>query len=104
MEKVCLASRKPSLLQNKQPRESTVPHQEAEIVAPFAPAQRAVTRDGQTGIMKQIALLTTELTVDEVMRRWPPTIRAFLDFSMHCVGCPIAPFHTVEEACREHGV
>jgi len=54
--------------------------------------------------MKQIALLTTELTVDEVMRRWPPTIRAFLDFSMHCVGCPIAPFHTVEEACREHGV
>jgi hybrid cluster-associated redox disulfide protein len=54
--------------------------------------------------MKKIALLTTELTVDEVMRRWPPTIRVFLDFSMHCVGCPIAPFHSVEEACREHGV
>ena len=37
------------------------------------------------------------------MRRWPATIRVFLDFRMGCVGCPIAGFHTVEDACREHG-
>jgi hybrid cluster-associated redox disulfide protein len=43
------------------------------------------------------------MTVDEVMRRWPATIRIFLDFQMSCVGCPIAGFHTVEDACREHG-
>lgn len=42
--------------------------------------------------------------VDEVMRRWPATIRVFLRHRMHCVGCPIACFHTVEEACREHGL
>ena len=28
----------------------------------------------------------------------------FLDFRMGCVGCPIACFHTVDDACREHGV
>ena len=44
-----------------------------------------------------------KMTVDEVMRRWPATIRVFLDFHMNCVGCPIAEFHTVEDACREHG-
>jgi hybrid cluster-associated redox disulfide protein len=44
-----------------------------------------------------------ETTVDEVMRRSPATIRVFLDFRMNCVGCPIAGFHTVEDACREHG-
>jgi hybrid cluster-associated redox disulfide protein len=44
------------------------------------------------------------LRVDDVMRRWPATIRAFLDFGMRCVGCPIAGFHTVDDACREHGV
>lgn len=44
-----------------------------------------------------------EMTVDEVMRRWPATIRIFLDFRMNCVGCPIAGFHTVEDTCREHG-
>jgi hybrid cluster-associated redox disulfide protein len=44
-----------------------------------------------------------EMTVEEVMRRWPAIIRIFLDFRMSCVGCPIAGFHTVEDACREHG-
>jgi hybrid cluster-associated redox disulfide protein len=43
-------------------------------------------------------------TVDEVMRRWPSTIRVFIRFKMHCVGCPIATFHVVTDACREHDV
>jgi len=44
------------------------------------------------------------LTVDEVMQRWPATIRTFLDYGMRCVGCPIGQFHTITDACREHGV
>ena len=40
--------------------------------------------------------------VDDVMRRWPATIRIFLNHRMRCIGCPIACFHTVEDACREH--
>jgi hybrid cluster-associated redox disulfide protein len=43
------------------------------------------------------------MTVDDVMRRWPATIRVFLAFRMNCVGCPIAGFHTVDDACHEHG-
>ena len=42
--------------------------------------------------------------VDDVMRGAPETIRVFLEFRMGCVGCPIACFHTVDDACREHGV
>ena len=42
-------------------------------------------------------------TVDDIMRRWPVTIRVFLIHRMRCIGCPIACFHTVEDACREHG-
>ena len=42
--------------------------------------------------------------VDDVMRHEPLTIRVFLNFKMRCVGCPIACFHTVDDACREHGV
>lgn len=40
--------------------------------------------------------------VDEVMRREPRTIRVFLAFQLGCVGCPLACFHTVADACREH--
>jgi hybrid cluster-associated redox disulfide protein len=42
--------------------------------------------------------------VDDIMRTAPHTIRVFLAFRMACVGCPIATFHTVEDACREHAI
>jgi hybrid cluster-associated redox disulfide protein len=42
--------------------------------------------------------------VDDVMRETPATIRVFLNHRMRCVGCPIACFHSVDDACREHGV
>ena len=42
--------------------------------------------------------------VDDIMRRWPATIRVFLDHKMGCVGCPIGSFHAVDDACREHGI
>ena len=42
--------------------------------------------------------------VADVMKEQPATIRVFLDFRMGCVGCPIACFHTVDDACKEHHV
>ena len=42
--------------------------------------------------------------VGEVMRNRSATIRVFLDFRMGCVGCPISAFHSVDDACKEHGV
>ncbi|WP_446720815.1 DUF1858 domain-containing protein [Mesorhizobium sp. L-8-10] len=49
-------------------------------------------------------LFSDDMTVDEVMRRWPSTIRVFLRHGMLCVGCPIASFHTIPDAAREHGL
>lgn len=42
--------------------------------------------------------------VDDVMREFPATIRVFLDFRLHCVGCPIGAFHSIEDSCRAHGI
>ena len=44
------------------------------------------------------------MTMDEIMRLWPATIRVVLDHGLLCVGCPVAGFHTVEDAVREHGI
>lgn len=49
-----------------------------------------------------MSAITPDLLVDDVMRRWPATIRVFLDYKFMCVGCPIGCFHTVADACREH--
>lgn len=48
--------------------------------------------------------ILAETLVDTVMRDRPSTLRVFLDHGFRCVGCHIAPFHTIDEACREHRV
>ena len=50
------------------------------------------------------SLFTEHMSMDEIMRAWPGTIRVILQHRMLCVGCPIAPFHTISDACREHSV
>ena len=50
------------------------------------------------------AVPTLDMTVDQVMNRWPASIRVFMKFKMSCVGCPIASFHSVDEASREHKI
>ena len=44
-----------------------------------------------------------DATMDEIMHLSPAAIRVVLQHGMLCVGCPIACFHTVDDACREHG-
>jgi hybrid cluster-associated redox disulfide protein len=48
--------------------------------------------------------LHRDMLVDDVMRRWPATVRCFLSVRMKCIGCPFAVFHTVADACIEHNV
>ena len=42
--------------------------------------------------------------VEDVVRQEPRTIRVFLKHGMACVGCAIAPYHTVAEASAEYGL
>ena len=53
--------------------------------------------------MERISL-DPNMSVDEIMRRWPATIRLFIQRQMYCVGCPIGIFHTVKDACEAHGI
>jgi hybrid cluster-associated redox disulfide protein len=45
-----------------------------------------------------------DLSVSEIMKRWPATMRLFIDRRLLCVGCPIAPFHVLTDVSKEHGV
>lgn len=44
------------------------------------------------------------MSISEIMRFWPSTVRVFLDRGMLCVGCPIGGFHTLANAAFEHGL
>ncbi|PVA10682.1 hypothetical protein DC366_07305 [Pelagivirga sediminicola] len=41
-------------------------------------------------------------TLSEIMSTWPETVQVFLRHGMHCVGCRVGPFHTIEDACMEY--
>lgn len=45
-----------------------------------------------------------DLSVAEIMTRWPATVAVFINRHMHCVGCPIGGFHTLADAAAEHGL
>ncbi len=46
----------------------------------------------------------TELTIEEVLTRWPETAVIFHQHNMACVGCAVASFYTVTEAANVYGV
>ncbi|WP_035525936.1 DUF1858 domain-containing protein [Hoeflea sp. BAL378] len=46
--------------------------------------------------------LDPDMPVDEIMRRWPATLRVMIRHRMLCIGCPAAPFHTVAVAAAAH--
>jgi len=45
-----------------------------------------------------------DTTMDEIMHASPAAIRVVLQHGMLCVGCPIASFHTIADAAREHNL
>ena len=49
-------------------------------------------------------ILTASTTVAEVLLKRPLAARILVSHRMHCVGCAIAPFETLEEACDIYGV
>lgn len=45
-----------------------------------------------------------DLPLGLLFSQWPATAGVFLSHRMACFGCPIAPFHTVTDACAEYGL
>jgi hybrid cluster-associated redox disulfide protein len=43
-------------------------------------------------------------TVANILASSPHAARLLLDRRMHCIGCAIAPFETIAEACAIYGV
>jgi len=48
--------------------------------------------------------LVPDLTVAEVLDRWPQTIPLFFRYRMACVGCPVARFETLAEVAAIYGL
>jgi hybrid cluster-associated redox disulfide protein len=48
--------------------------------------------------------LTPNDTIAELLATYPAAARVLVGHRMHCVGCDIAPFETIANACVIYGV
>lgn len=47
-------------------------------------------------------LLSSNITVKELLDHYPQALRVFVDIGLLCVGCPTEAFHTLADVAREY--
>jgi iron-sulfur cluster assembly protein len=45
-----------------------------------------------------------DMLVGEIVARYPQVVPVFLKYGLHCVGCRVSPFETIEEGSMGHGM
>ena len=48
--------------------------------------------------------ITKEMTIGEVVARWPQTAGTFLEWGLHCYGCAVARYENIEQGANAHGI
>jgi hybrid cluster-associated redox disulfide protein len=50
-------------------------------------------------VIERTGEITTDSNIDWVLDEYPATVPVFLRWRMQCVGCPMARFESIAEAC-----
>jgi hybrid cluster-associated redox disulfide protein len=48
--------------------------------------------------------ITRDMTLGDIVKRYPETVEVMLKHGMHCVGCHVAAWETLEQGARSHGI
>ncbi len=48
--------------------------------------------------------ITKEDTIEEVVGKYPETMMVFMKHGLHCVGCHVSAFESIEEGAMAHGI
>jgi hybrid cluster-associated redox disulfide protein len=48
--------------------------------------------------------ITKDMTIGEVVVKWPETAGTFMEWGLHCYGCAVAKFENIEQGAQAHGI
>ena len=48
--------------------------------------------------------INKDMTIEEAVRQFPETIPVFLNYGLHCIGCHVANWETIEQGAMTHGI
>lgn len=54
------------------------------------------------GNLEQGRRITKEMAIAEAVKKYPKTTFVFMDYGLHCLGCPMASAETIEQAAKLH--
>jgi len=54
--------------------------------------------------MKKSQKITKEMTIGEVIKKYPRAIFVFMDYGLHCISCPMAQGESIEAAVKLHQI
>ncbi len=50
------------------------------------------------------ALITEDMTIEEVIRSFPDTVSAFESYGLRCMGCCVSSYENISDGALSHGV
>jgi hybrid cluster-associated redox disulfide protein len=48
--------------------------------------------------------ITKDIKIEEVVKQYPETMMVFMKHGLHCVGCHVSAFESVEDGALAHGI
>ncbi len=48
--------------------------------------------------------ISKEMTFAEIIEKFPQTVPVMLKYNLHCVGCHVARFETLQQGAEGHGM
>lgn len=48
--------------------------------------------------------ITKDMTIAEVVMKWPETAGTFMEWGLHCYGCAVARYENIEQGAMAHGI
>jgi len=49
-------------------------------------------------------MITRDMSITDVVEKYPQTIEVFIKHGMHCFGCMAARFENIEQGALAHGI
>jgi hybrid cluster-associated redox disulfide protein len=49
-------------------------------------------------------MIKKEMSIGEAVRAFPHSAKIMMQHGLHCIGCHVASYETIEEGCRGHGM
>lgn len=49
-------------------------------------------------------IISRTTTIGEIVEKYPQTVDTLLSYGVHCVGCHVSPFESLEDGFRGHGL